>query len=552
MKFKKLVAMFAVTAMMATTLFGCGNDAQPSNTSESSKTSETAITSETPTQVVEEVEFTYPMEGNPKVTEWYALPTAVKTSFTSLGETPYAAELKKLSGIDIEFVHPNIENVTEAFNLMLADGNYPDIIDVKGASVEQYFADGVIIQLNDVIDQYMPNFKAYLEANPEIDKMIKAEDGTYYFIPMVMEDASMGNTYGAYVRQDWLDELGITMPETIEQWHDALVKIKDAKGVAPIVAATNNLLKYGAFLNAYCPDMSSDNFYNLDENGNVIFVPATDEYKEFLTTMAAWYKEGLINQDIASLNSSTIRAKIAADEGAVTLGFIGGSQQRITNEALKTNPNFNLVAVPTAAKEAGAEIKYASANPQVTIANGGKCISTKCENIEATARYLDFFFAEEGITLANFGIEGVSYTMVDGVETYTDWILNNPDGLAVNEAMAHYLTAYQQPVGIQKLNYLIGYYSAIPSAAAAPSVFASKGSVDFTMRSISHTLEESDELSTIQTELNTYVNECIVKFLLGTMDVETQWEEYITNLSKYRLEDALKIKQAAYERYMAR
>jgi len=552
MKFKKLTAMLAVTAVMATTLFGCGNDAQQSNTSETSKTSETTVTSETTAPTEEVKEFAYPMEGNPKVSEWYVLPSAVKTSFSGMDETPYADELKKLSGIDIEFVHPNIDNATEAFNLMLADGNYPDIITAKGAVVEQYYADGVIIQLNDVIDQYMPNFKAYLEANPEIDRMIKSDDGIYYFIPMIMEDVSMGNTYGLYVRQDWLDELGIKMPETIDEWHDALVKIKEAKGVAPIVAQTSTFLKYGAFLNAYCPDMASNNFYNLDENDNVIFVPATDEYKEFLTTMAAWYKEGLINADIASLDSTTVRAKIANDEGAVTAGFIGGHQQRITNEAVKTNPDFELVAISTAAKEAGAEIEYASGNPQVTVANGGKCISTKCENIEAAARYIDFFFSEEGITLANFGIEGVSYTVVDGVETYTDWILNNPDGLAVNEAMAHYLTAYSLPVGIQKLNYLTGYYSAVPSAAAAPSVFASKGSVDFTMKSVTHTIEESDELATIQTELNTYVNECSVKFLLGTMDIETQWEEYITNLSKYRLEDALKIKQAAYERYIAK
>ena len=43
-----------------------------------------------------------------------------------------------------------------------------------------------------------------------------------------------------------------------------------------------------------------------------------------------------------------------------------------------------------------------------------------------------------------------------------------------------------------------------------------------------------------------------MKFLLGTMDVETQWEEFITNLEKYRVNDAVAIKQAAYDRYLAK
>ncbi len=550
MKFKKLTALVAVTAMMATTLFGCGGNTQTQTSEITPTQTETTVTSET--TVVEEVkEFSYPMEGNPTVSYWWALSSAVEKTFKSMSETPFNAELTKNTGITIDYVHPASDNVSEARNLMLADQNYPDIMNAKAAEVEQFFADGVIISLNDVIDQYMPNFKAFLEENPDIAKMISSEDGTYYYIPMVMEDESMGNTYGIFARQDWMEELGIAMPETIDQWHDALVKIKDAKGVAPIVSNAKNMLKSGAFLNAYCPDMNGNNYYAV-EDGKVYFVPGTDEYKAFLTTMASWYKEGLIDPDIASLNSSTIRAKMANDEAAVSHGFAGSGLQRITNEAIKTNPDYRLTAVPTPAKEAGAEIKYQSANPVVTVANGGTVISTKCENVEAAARLLDYFWSEEGYLLANFGIEGTSYTVVNGEEVYTDWILKNPDGLAVNEAMAHYMIAYETYPGIQALNYLKGYYSATPAAAEAPAIWSSKGEVDQTMKCISHTLEESDELAVLQTELNTYLDECIVKFLLGTMDVETQWEEFTTNLAKYNVDEIVAIKQAAYDRYIAR
>ncbi len=548
MKLKRLTAVIALTAMMATTLFGCGGNNQTQTSESKPAQTESTVTSESKTEEVKE--FSYPMEGNPTVTIWQFLSVAVRKSFDCMEDTPYAKELMKNTGINVDWIHPSGDNSTEAFNLMLADQDYTDIINVKAAQVEQFHADGVIIPLNDVIDQYMPNFKAYLEANPDIAKLIASEDGTYYFIPMVMEDEAMGNTYGVYARKDWMDELGITMPETLDEWHDALVKFKDAKGVVPICAHPGNFAYAGAFANAYVPDMSGNNFYAV-EDGKVYFVPGTDDYRDFLTVMAQWYDEGLIDQDCASLDGTTISAKMAAGDAAVSFGYVGSGLQGISKQALETTPTFELTAVPTAAKEAGAEIKYQSASPRITVAQGGSCISTKCENVEAAARYLDYFWTEEGYLLANFGIEGESYTVVNGEEVYTDKILKNPD-LAVNEAMAHYIVAYERFPGIQALNYLKGYYSAIPAAAAAPEIYASKGEIDQTMRLVSHTLDESDQLAVIQTELNTYVSECIVKFILGTMDIETQWDEFVTNLSKYGVEDAIAIKQAAYERFIAK
>ncbi len=553
MKLKKLTAMLAVTAMLATTLFGCGKETvKESSESKTSEKKESVVASESKTEeVTEEKEFTYPMEGNPTVTIWQFLSVAVRKSFDCMEDTPYAKKLMENTGINVDWIHPSGDNSTEAFNLMLADQDYTDILTAKAAQVEQFYADEVIIQLNDVIDQYMPNFKAYLEANPEIAKLISSEDGIYYYVPMISEDPAMGNTYGLFARADWMEELNIEMPETMDEWHDALVKLKDAKGIAPLCAAPSQFAMSGAFMNAYVPDMNGGNYYAV-EDGQVYFVPATDEYKEFLTVMNQWYDEGLINQDIASLDGTTIQAKMAADEAAVSWGYVGSGLQGISQKAQATNPDYELVAIPTAAKAAGAEVKYQSASPVLTVAQGGSCISTKCENVEAAARYLDYFWTEEGFKLANFGIEGESYNVVDGEEVYTDWVLHNPDGLTVSEAMAHYIVAFERFPGIQALNYLKGYYSAVPAAAAAPEIYSSKGEIDQTMRLVSHTLEESDELAVIQTELNTYTTECIAKFILGTMDVETQWDEYIENLSKYGIEDAIAIKQAAYERYVAK
>lgn len=72
--------------------------------------------------------------------------------------------------------------------------------------------------------------KAYLEANPEIDKSVKTDDGSYYVYPFIRGDKSLTAYQGLYIRQDWLSELGLSMPETIDEWTNVLIAVQRKKG----------------------------------------------------------------------------------------------------------------------------------------------------------------------------------------------------------------------------------------------------------------------------------------------------------------------------------
>ena len=90
--------------------------------------------------------------------------------------------------------------------------------------------------------------------------------------------------------------------------------------------------------------------------------------------------------------------------------------------------------------------------------NGMVCITSACENIEAAMRYLDQFYSEEGIIAKNFGVEGLTYEMVDGEPVYTDLIMNNPDGLNISDALNRYTQASTPHVGvIDALNIIIDH-----------------------------------------------------------------------------------------------
>lgn len=93
---------------------------------------------------------------------------------------------------------------------------------------EKAIKDNVIIELNDLIDQHAPNIKKYLDENPEIAKQVKTDSGVLYVVPSI--GIGTVNTFsGPLVRKDWLDDLGLQTPETIDEWTTMLRSFKEKR-----------------------------------------------------------------------------------------------------------------------------------------------------------------------------------------------------------------------------------------------------------------------------------------------------------------------------------
>lgn len=549
--FRKIATVLAATTLFSVGMAGCGNSEATEKTDTTAKADTSAAGTEAESEKVEEAaEFSYPMDGA-KVTVWGNNPAS--TIYENYSDSRYIQNVEAATGIEIEYTHPG--DNSEAFNLMLADAEFTDIIEygwnyypggLKGA-----YEDGIAIELNDVIDQYMPNFKAWIEENPDTAKKIRTDDGIYYAIPATTSDPAMGCVFGWYVRQDVMEDLGLEMPTTIDEWHDALVTMKEKLGIAPIAGVAESL-NSGAFLNAYAPSINNS-YYSIDaETGEVVYTPATDGYKKYLSTLAQWYEEGLIDKDIATNDNAAVKAKIMSGDAVIGFGYAGSALQTITMEAQEENPDFVLAAIPGCAAAEGEEILYCSAD--ATYGAGGTgyaVITTACEDVEAAARYLDWLFSEEGILISNFGIEGETYTMVDGVPTYTDEIINNPDGKSIAEALQTYVRSMSMFPGVQTLEYLQGYYQ-LENAKAAPTTWGAYGSTEYEVTGLSYTTEESEALSTIAANIGTEMSESRIKFVIGTLDIDTEWDAYVERLNSLGLEEAVEISQAAYERYLER
>ena len=104
-------------------------------------------------------------DSSNKLTYWMELESNAAMSVSDYGETPFAKELEKRLGIDIEYQHPPQGQGSEKFNVMVAMDDMPDIIEYRWASYpggpSRAISEGIIRDIGKELDK-APNFKKYL------------------------------------------------------------------------------------------------------------------------------------------------------------------------------------------------------------------------------------------------------------------------------------------------------------------------------------------------------------------------------------------------------
>ena len=295
-------------------------------------------------------------------------------------------------------------------------------------------------------------------------------------------------------------------------------------------------------------DGDADRCIAVDENGEVQFYASQDNYKAYLQTLNQWYNEGLIDRDLATLNGDQVTSKMTTDKAGASVGWAASRMQVMITTAQTSNPDYSLVPTPTPTLNAGETPVYGFMENQFP--DVGAAITTSCENVELAARFLDYGYSEEGHDMFNFGIEGVSYNWDGDHAVYTEEVTNNPDGWPLAQALGKYIRANYNGPFVQDINYLEEYLQ-VDTVKECPTVWAVDTAAEHTMPNVTPTQEESDELATIQNELNTYVDEMTLKFIFGTESFDN-WDSYIQTLNDLGLERALEIERGALERYNAR
>ena len=530
-KRNSIICIAAFTALAL--LSGCkSNDTSTNVTQE--VTTPLDVTTATPEEI------TLPFGNNESKLTLAVILTA-PTGKSSFNEIPLFQEYAKRTNVQIDFQHVT----NEKMNLLLASNDLPDIL-------INYWSDGQektaynnqqILRLDDLMGQYAPNYVEILKENPSLHAQAVDADGFLYSFQFLRNEPELRVFNGFMIRQDWLDKLNLKMPTNTDELYTVLKAIKEGdpngNGKAdeiPFIMESGSGLGY---LSAWWGIAS---FY-LDDDNNLQCGWLQPEYKEMLQYLNMLYDEGLLDPDYAITERNQFDTKISNGQAAMWFGLAGGGLARINTLMEPIDPDFKLSAMPWLTSSNGKNYNLNLEYTSPLSARMGLSITTNCKDPVTAVKFADYAYSEEGQTLLSFGVEGESYTMQDGVPTYTELITNTP-GKSMSEMLGQYTVATGYPME-QSMDYFDQYMA--PEQKAAIDVWKDCDTTR-TVPVLKFTDEELDTAITTFNEINSYNNEMINKFITGRESFDN-YEDYQKTLINMGIEDVVKVNQTAYERY---
>lgn len=329
---KKKLALGMAVVLAVSALSGCGSEGKTSGEAsvEGSKTEETgSVNNSAETQSVEEVaeEIAYPEE----ITIFSKLGANARAAgFTSNNDTYWAQALEEITGTHVEWTQPADDVMAEKFNLMIASEEYTDAIVYGWTSVEggpeMYVEDEIILDLTELIPECMPNLNAYLEEHPEVKRVMQNDEGQILYIPFIRDDVALNIYHGPLIRTDWLEKLGLEVPETTDDLYNVLKAFKEqdpnGNGEADEIPMSgvgfdeNAAFAIGNLLWAFDTHYS---FYV--EDGEVVWGPVEDKFAEGLEYIAMLFNEGLIDVDYLLNDRTAMDSKAIADRVGFEFSF---------------------------------------------------------------------------------------------------------------------------------------------------------------------------------------------------------------------------------------
>lgn len=345
-------------------------------------------------------------------------------------------------GVNLDWSFASVANRAQEFNLLIASGDLPDIIgyymanngkDGMSGGPEKAIQDGWLQPMNDYIETYAPDYFKFLKENPQAAKNVKTDSGQIYMVPYYAYDddnTTAGLGAGYMFRKDWLDELNLPLPETIAEWETALRAFKEQKGAeAPLSLGYKDVDRglAGAF-NVHL------NWYH--EGNTVKYGYAQPQYKEFLTTMNRWFKEGLLDKNYATVDSKTVTANMLNGKSGATLTW-SSSFAKWLPAGKEIDANYDLAYVPFPVMNKGDEVKFGHKDPKVYF--GGWGITQTSDKKELAMKVLNYGYTEAGREYLIYGDENDTFTIQNDEYVYTDKIMKNDEGLSRVEATHYYI-----------------------------------------------------------------------------------------------------------------
>lgn len=549
---KKAAGLMLAAVMCTSMLAGCGNSAENAGTTQDAGTkaqqetgtgeagSKEASVESSAEQEAEGISL--PLTEEPiTLTVFAAMDSNLTGIINDYNENGFFEELEKRTGVHLDFIIPAAGNEKEAYNLMIASGELADIITHNGYSypegLDAAVDDGYYLDLTPYLDTCLPDYNRVRTSDPVMEKSTTTDKGRVVGLHILYTE-KQGPWMGMQIRKDWLDELGLEVPETYDELEEVLKAFKEKKNAyAPISIGKKGTMETSHALSAGYGVLES--YQQVD--GSVIYGPMEDGWREYLTMLNRWYEEGLIDPDFMTNGGWQV------DTGMVLNGETGVWNAMYTMiSQYEAGGDIEVVPMTSPVKEKGDKLHIRREDGYV---GNAVTISADCKYPEIAMKLWNYLYSEEGSLLANYGVEGDTFNYVDGKPQVSDKITHN-DQYSMSQAQALYLMPPSRFGGLYDWTREL---ASVPAKDVKAFDIWSVADDSYIIPSrISYTSEEASEFAKIDAEVSTYMEENSVKFITGVLDIDKEWDNYVQSLKELGVEKAIAIKQAALDRFNER
>lgn len=458
-------------------------------------------------------------------------------------------EITKRSNVSLKLTISPASDYLQKRSLLISTGDAPLIMPKTYPGQEvPFIASGAILPISDYVSK-MPNYMAKVKAyGAESDiKTLMQKDGKYYVLPGLHEKPVQDYSY--VIRTDVFEKYGIKTPTSYDELYAALKTIKAAE---PAMVPWSDRWLFNSTLSLAAPTFGAMwgwNFgngvtYTDAKTDKFVFSPVTNEFKDMLTYFSKLTKEGLL--DPLSFTQSDDQAVQKFENGKSYL--IGGNSQSVNDykkvmDGTLGKDKYSILRITV---PGGPKGKVLAASHL----ENGIMFSTKAAkdpNFESMLKFVDWlWYSDEGQELCKWGVEGTTYTKVNGVRTLTPEI------------------AFQtlNPTGTKDLRKQFGFSGGVFAyggsqelylSMLSPTDVAFQTSVDKTMTilpqapPVPFSTEEREQGTLISKPLMDYVNSSSLKFMIGNLSLDKDWDKYVKECQTKGSDKLVDLTNKAYQ-----
>lgn len=325
-------------------------------------------------------------------------------SNVKIGTTPenqsFNRLAKKYLNINLDYVVVGSSTTYDnKINLYISSGKMPDMFYTSNVSLySQLLEDGVLADLSDVLwnlnDDLLENYITYF---PTLLPTCM-EEGKLYAFPAITNNYTSAQRL--YIRQDWLDIVGMEAPKTIEEMiavGEAFVSHK-AEIAATTGISENRVIPFTMNKElTWAGSYSSEGFFNCfgtsinsyfpDSDNKLGYSNVSDNTKDALSTLSNMYKSGVLDKEFLSKSAEQIQANIKAGYVGMVFGEWWMAKD-VLDDCINNidGSNWTWVNLPTASSEEALPIVDSVA------VSGYNIVSKNCKHKDALAKLINLFY----------------------------------------------------------------------------------------------------------------------------------------------------------------